>query len=84
MRGERIEFCGRIGRKGKRIGGFKVYLFKKMSQKRGYMDGIHKKMIEKTRKRCYSKVDKKLFGSLNYFRGYYECDPFAGLVLVIL
>ena len=51
---ERIEFCGRIGRKGKRIGRFKVYF------------------------------DKKLFGSLNYFRGYYECDPFAGLVLVIL
>ena len=47
---ERIEFCGRIGRKGKRIGGFKVYLFKKMSQKRGMWTESTKKRLKRLEK----------------------------------
>ena len=84
MRGERIEFCGRIGRKGKRIGGFKVYLFKKMSQKQGMWTESTKKRLKRQEKDVIVKLIENYFGSLNYFRGYYECDPFAGLVLVIL
>ena len=78
-----MNFAGESGGKASESAVLKSICLKNES-KAGYVDGIHKKMIEKTGKRCYSKVDKKLFGSLNYFRGYYECDPFAGLVLVIL
>ena len=52
---------------GKRIGRFKVYLFKKMSQKRGMWTESTKKMIEKTGKRCYSEIDKKLFWQFELF-----------------
>ncbi len=45
-----MNFAGETGGKASESAVLKSICLKKMSQKRGYMDGIHKKMIEKTGK----------------------------------
>ena len=79
-----MNFAVESGGKASESAGLKSICLKKMSQKRGVWTESTKKRLKRLEKDVIVKLIENYFGSLNYFRGYYECDPFAGLVLVIL